>query len=207
MLPASLVLLLAAASGAAGCVRHDPRGPREPEEAALAPGTAAGTSDADPLHGSFLGRLPPRLPRRGTWVNLRAGSASLEDLRGRVVVLDFAFLGCGACDLLTPWLVEWHRRHAEQGLVVVYVDNGAQDTLDALQGWHLDHQVPFALFHDRLGRAVADYRVRAFPTVYVIGRDGRVVWEGVATGAEAYVDAAISQALAAPAPAPEAPAR
>ena len=46
-----------------------------------------------------------------------------------------------------------------------------------------------------LGRAVLDYGVRAFPTVYLLGRDGRVVWEGVATGLEPSLESAIVSAL------------
>jgi thiol-disulfide isomerase/thioredoxin len=125
---------------------------------------------------------------------------SLEALRGRVVVLQFAFLGCGACRMLTPFLVEWHRRHVASGLTVVYVDNGAADTREALEAAHVDEGLPFPLFHDRTGGAIAGYGVRAFPTVYVLDRSGVVVWEGVATGYEAHVEAAILAALARPAP-------
>jgi thiol-disulfide isomerase/thioredoxin len=160
----------------------------------LPAGAAAGSSDADPFFLSFAGRVPPGLPRRASWVNA-ARQESLETLRGRVVLLDFSFLGCGACALLNPHLVEWHRRYAEKGLTIVYVDNGRSDTLEALQAWHVDHEIPFALLHDRLGRAILDYGVRAFPTVYLLGRDGRVVWEGVATGLESSLESAIVQAL------------
>jgi hypothetical protein len=128
---------------------------------------------------------------------------SLERLRGRVVLLQFAFLGCGACRTLTPWLVEWHRRHVASGLTVVYVDNGAADTREALEAAHVDEGMPFPLFHDRTGGAIAGYGVRAFPTVYVLDRSGVVVWEGVATGLEAHVEAAILAALARPAPPPK----
>jgi hypothetical protein len=191
-----LFLLLVLLAGA--CRRVEPRLPREPDEPAVPHGGAAGASDADPFFRSFLGRAPPEIPRRGTWVNA-SERLSLERLRGKVVVLQFAFLGCQACGWLTPWLVAWHERYAPRGLAVVYLDNGRADALDALQAAHVDQGLPFPLFHDRLGRPIADYGVRAFPCVYVLGRDGRVVWEGVATGREAEIESAVVRALAVPA--------
>jgi thiol-disulfide isomerase/thioredoxin len=189
------------AAALAGCVRTEPRLPREPDETLVPAGGAAGASDADPLYRSFLGKPPPALPRRGTWVNA-SKPLSLEALRGRVVLLQFAFLGCAACRPLTPYLVGWHDRYEKAGLTVVYVDNGAADTREALEAAHVDEGTPFPLFHDRTGGAIAAYGVRAFPTVYVVDRSGVVVWEGVATGLEAHVEAAITAALARPAPKP-----
>jgi thiol-disulfide isomerase/thioredoxin len=157
------------------------------------PPPAAGTSDADPWYASFRGRKPPELAADGTWVT--GGPATLASLRGRVVYLQFAFLHCGGCVPMMPFLHAWHRDHAAAGLTVVYVDNAGVDRLEDARRAVRDERLPFAFFHDTSGQTVRAYGVRAFPTGYVLDRKGVVVWEGSPGGQEAAVEAAIRAAL------------
>jgi thiol-disulfide isomerase/thioredoxin len=157
------------------------------------PPPAAGTSDEDPWFLSFRGKAPPEFAADGTWVS--GGPATLASLRGRVVYLQFAFLRCGGCIPMMPFLHAWHRDYASRGLTVVYVDNAGVDRLDDVRRAVRDEHIPFAFFHDTSGKTVHAYGVRAFPTGYLLDRKGTVVWEGSPGGQEAKVAAAIEAAL------------
>jgi len=53
------------------------------------------------------------------WVN--GGPLSNEDLRGKVVLLDFWAIWCGPCIMSFPHLVEWQEKYGDDGLQIVGV--------------------------------------------------------------------------------------
>ena len=79
---------------------------------------------------------------------------------------------------MKPHLVRWHTTYAEKGLTLIDIDDGSQDTLDALKA-EVDHlKLPFPVLWDKDGKTVEAYKVEAMPAAYLIGVDGTVVWEG-----------------------------
>lgn len=54
-----------------------------------------------------------------TWAN--GDPLSSEDLKGKVVLLDFWAVWCGPCIATFPHLKEWHEKYSEKGLVIVGV--------------------------------------------------------------------------------------
>jgi thiol-disulfide isomerase/thioredoxin len=59
------------------------------------------------------------LPETETWLN--GGRLSAEDLKGKVVLLDFWAVWCGPCIATFPHLREWQAKFADKGLVIVGV--------------------------------------------------------------------------------------
>jgi peroxiredoxin len=98
---------------------------------------------------------------------------------------------------MTPHLVKWHERYASEGLTIIEVDNGVIDALTAVEQHVQDLKLPFVLLHDAGGAISESYGIQGYPTAYLIGRDGRVIWEGVPNGELAAAEASIRQALAA----------
>ncbi|MGL6095070.1 MAG: TlpA family protein disulfide reductase [Fimbriiglobus sp.] len=57
-----------------------------------------------------------------TEVSVAGLDAAVRENRGKVVLLDVWFLGCGPCLKKFPHIVELHRKYADSGLVVMSVD-------------------------------------------------------------------------------------
>ncbi|MEO8326007.1 MAG: redoxin domain-containing protein, partial [Nitrospirota bacterium] len=54
-----------------------------------------------------------------TWIN--SEPLEMEDLRGKVVMVEFWTFGCWNCRNIEPYVKEWHDKYAKQGLVVIAV--------------------------------------------------------------------------------------
>jgi peroxiredoxin len=78
----------------------------------------------------FLGTTGMQVPtmREGTWLNTDA--KSLEDFRGKFVLLDFWFIGCGPCHRDMPSVRMVHRQLAELGFSVVSVHKDGETPKD-----------------------------------------------------------------------------
>lgn len=97
---------------------------------------------------------------------------SLDDLEGRVVVLDFWSTTCPPClremeDLKVLW-----RRMKPRGVTVVGLSTGGESPAQIAR-FGKDRGVDYPLVVDR-GAVSAAYRVRSLPTLYVLDKTGRI---------------------------------
>lgn len=152
---------------------------------------------AGPLPDAALYRAadvgPPRDPLPAPDFRMRApdgATVALSDYAGRVVVLNFWATWCQPCVEELPALQALADRHADAGLVVVAV-NVDRDDPDDVAGYGRRLGLSFPLPLDPDGEVRGAYRVRALPTTYLIGRDGRLAgfamgerpWDGPAADA------------------------
>jgi len=134
-------------------------------------GPAAHATDA-PLP---VERLAPSLAGATGWLN--SPPLTLEQLRGKVVLVDFWTYSCINCLRTLPAVRAWARTYASQGLVVVGVhapefefEHDPQRVRQALVDQHVDW--PVALDDDfKVWRA---FRNEAWPALYFIDTQGRV---------------------------------
>jgi len=98
---------------------------------------------------------------------------ALDELRGRVVYLDFWASWCGPCRRSFPWLNEMHQKYGARGLSVVgvNVDKRRADAERFLQ------QTPaiFTIVYDEAGKTPEAYAVKGMPSSYLIDSTGNVV--------------------------------
>ncbi len=102
---------------------------------------------------------------------------------------------------MQPHLVRWEHDYADRGLTVLYVAQADRTTPDALRQTMAASGATFPVVLDVSGATTRSYDVRAFPTGYVIGRDGTVVWEGIPHYDPSVPERAILSALAGAGPA------
>src|SRR5262245_48293843 len=99
---------------------------------------------------------------------------------------------------MQPHLVRWERAYGGQGLTILYVADGRRVTPERVLEVMRADGAGFPLIHDPKGATNDAYGIRVYPTAYVVGRDGRVVWEGVPHFDPDATERAIQGALRAP---------
>ena len=103
------------------------------------------------------------------------GMVSLEDLRGRVVVIDFWATWCMPCRQVMPVLQELHETWGDE-LAVIGINTWEQAPDPAGFIRDLGMTYPVLLGGDQVA---AEYLVEGIPTFYVIDRDGRIAFHAV----------------------------
>lgn len=107
---------------------------------------------------------------------------SLQDLRGKIVLLDFWASWCVPCRRELPLMEKLHQEFNGSGLVVLGINAGedAETVSKFLQVTRVTY--PILLAAD--DATVHSYSVNAFPTVVLIDREGQVAMYRVGAGGE-----------------------
>ena len=103
----------------------------------------------------------------------RAGTVSLDSLRGRVVYVDFWASWCAPCRRSFPWLSSLQERYASRGLTVVAI--GLDKDRRAADAFLEEFPGAFLVAFDPAGRTAEAYRVSAMPSSFLIGPTGALL--------------------------------
>jgi thiol-disulfide isomerase/thioredoxin len=151
------------------------------------------------LQAELIGK--PMIPlETAAWVN--GSPMTAEDLKGKVILLDFWAVWCGPCRATFPHLTEWHEKFSKDGLVVIGLTRYYQYDWDKEAEKHvqvadlapekeaaalehfathhgLKHRLAFIPKESNLSRS---YGVSGIPHVVVIDRDGVIRMIRVGSG-------------------------
>jgi cytochrome c biogenesis protein CcmG, thiol:disulfide interchange protein DsbE len=117
---------------------------------------------------SIAGRMAPDFA-----LQLDGKPAHLQDLRGKVVVLDFWASWCPPCVEETPSLIDLQRRIADRGGTVLGIS--MDDDRNNYEAFLKEHKVNFPTYLDSSKAIPATYGTSMYPEAYIIGRNGRIV--------------------------------
>jgi cytochrome c biogenesis protein CcmG, thiol:disulfide interchange protein DsbE len=101
-----------------------------------------------------------------------AGVQSLEDYRGKVVVLNFWASWCEPCREESPLLDRWHRRIEPRGGTVLGVD--ALDVTSDARDFIRRYGLSYPMLRDGNGDTREPFGIVGFPETFVIDRRGRI---------------------------------
>jgi thiol-disulfide isomerase/thioredoxin len=199
-------LACAALALAAGCGGAAPAAPAAPAAAAPEQGPSS----------ALIGAAAPELTAE---VVSGEGPATLQDARGKVVIVDFWATYCLPCRRSFPEyqaLVDRHR--GEVAVLAVALDAPEDVSKEQLVAFADEAGVRFRILWDKDQSAVKAYNPRRMPTAFIVDRGGvvRHVHAGYQDGEEATISREIEALLGAAAspppprppaaPAPAAPA-
>lgn len=97
---------------------------------------------------------------------------TMQQLQGKVVLVDFWASWCAPCRKSFPWLNTMQQQYAEAGLLILAVN---EDTERAEANRFLQH-VPatFAVLYDQAGALAEQYQLPGMPSSFLIDKKGEV---------------------------------
>lgn len=143
-----------------GAVDNDAFAPVLPEDAQL-------VAAFDDQNASPVGR-----PAADFELNdLQGVTRRSDELKGKVILLDFWASWCVPCRIDLPRVEALHREFSAHGLVVLGVND---ETLEKASTFVEDRGFTFPTLADAGGELFRAYEVRTIPTAVIIGRNGKV---------------------------------
>ena len=98
------------------------------------------------------------------------GDINLEQLKGKLVYLDFWASWCQPCKKSFPWMQQIKQKYGPQGLEIVAINLDKDRRL--AEAFLRGMKVNFIVAFDAEGRSAILYRLNGMPGSYLIGRDG-----------------------------------
>lgn len=144
-----------------------------------APGDPSATipmDDATAATVAAMGMMPfeEKIPSEDFSLDLLAGGeSSLSDHLGKVVFLNFWATWCPPCREEMPSMQALYDELADEGLEMLAV-NVLEDA-ETARGFIEEEGFTYPVLLDTNGRVMIRYGVRAYPTTYIIDRDGYVL--------------------------------
>ncbi len=139
-----------------------------------------------------------RAPEFGPGQWLGSGPLTMKELRGKVILIDFWDFTCVNCLRTLPYLVEWHTRYHDKGLVIVGVHapefsfarnpDLVQQAIDA-------YHIPYPVLLDNDYVTWRAYANRYWPAKYLVDQDGYIRYHNFGEGRYARTEEAIQVLL------------
>lgn len=132
------------------------------------------------------------------WFNSKP--LTMQQLKGKVVLVEFWTYSCINCIHVLPHVNQWHQRYRDQGLVVVGVHSPEYDEEHdpvRLQDAIKRYGVEYAVAQDNDFRTWNAWGNRFWPALYLVDREGRVVYRHFGEGDYDTTDARIRELLSA----------
>lgn len=124
----------------------------------------------DELFPITLGSKAPTF--EATTLDAQAVKRTLDDYRGKVVLLNIWATWCTPCIVEMPTMEALHREFRNSDLRVVAVSIDQPQTEDAIRRFVKELGLTFDVLHDPEGDITREYQATGYPETFVIGRDG-----------------------------------
>jgi len=133
-----------------------------------------------PAYGAQVGETAPSFRLQ----DLQGRTVSLEDFRGKVVLLNFWAPWCRSCKAELPGLEALHAKYHKAGLEVISIglnisEAGAKKLLQKIP-------LSFQVLLDPREKTADSYRFSGLPASFILGRDGVIRYRHMGFGKEFF---------------------
>ncbi len=111
------------------------------------------------------------------WLN--SNPLAMQQLKGKVVLIDFWTYSCINCVRTLPYVTQWDRSYRDKGLVVIGIhspefefEKNADNVRAAIQA----HNIEYAVALDNRLDTWTAFKNRYWPAHYLINQDGQIVY-------------------------------
>jgi thiol-disulfide isomerase/thioredoxin len=118
-----------------------------------------------------VGSAPPEVSARD-WLNAEKGP-TLASLKGKVAVVEFWATWCGPCVAGIPHLNKLHDEFGSKGLVLLSFTDQSKQGIEKFT-----KTTPMKYILGCGSDLAAEYGVSGIPHAFIVGRDGKLFWEG-----------------------------
>lgn len=133
----------------------------------------------------------------GEWIN--SAPLKLSELRGRVVLIEFWTFGCINCRNTLPFIKAWHDRYQDKGLTIIGVHSPEFDEerkVENLRREVTSLGIRYAVVTDNDYQTWSAYHVEAWPTSFLLDKQGRIRWKHEGEGSYDEAERLIQKLLA-----------
>jgi thiol-disulfide isomerase/thioredoxin len=133
----------------------------------------------------------------GQWIN--SEPLTLKSLHGRVVLIEFWTFACYNCRNTLPSLTKWDAQYRDKGLTIIGVHTPELDferDIEKLRREVAGLGIRYPVVTDQDYSTWKAYGVEAWPTLFVLDKQGRVRWTHVGEGYYDQTEQMIKELLA-----------
>ncbi len=144
---------------------------------------------------AFVGQMSPAL-KTSEWIN--SEPMTLEELRGKVVLIDFWAWDCPECAKTLPHLKALHAKYANQGLVIIGVHTPRgefEKNVDDVRRAVVEKGIEYPVTIDHEYLTWRDYVANAWPTHFVVDQEGVIQLSHTGSGRYEDTEAVIQRLL------------
>jgi thiol-disulfide isomerase/thioredoxin len=135
----------------------------------------------------FVGQKAPELKGGEIWIN--SAPLKLEDLKGKVVLIDFWAFDCPFCAEAMPHIKEMYDKYAKDGLVIIGVHTPRIDyekDIPKIKEAVVKKGIKYPVVVDNKYQMWSDYLCNTWPSHFVVDQDGVIQLSH--SGTERYDD-------------------
>jgi thiol-disulfide isomerase/thioredoxin len=141
----------------------------------------------------------PAAPELSTGVWINSEPLTLKGLHGRVVLIEFWTFACYNCRNTLPTVKKWDMQYRDKGLTIIGVHTPESDleaSLNDVRREVAELGIKYPVVTDNDYSTWKAYNVYAWPTLFLLDKQGRVRWTHVGEGYYDQTEAAIRKLLA-----------
>jgi len=146
---------------------------------------------------SFSDDAPEIKNKTGKWINTDK-EITMEDLKGKVTLIEFWTFGCYNCVNTLPYLNKWYEKYKSENFEIIGIhcpefDN--ERNFENVKEKVIDLGIKYPVLTDNEFSIWQKYDVHAWPTIFLIDKNGEIRYKKVGEGKYNKTEEVINELL------------